>query len=140
MRIPEWRRAGLRFECTGCGDCCRREGIVKVSVAECRRMATHMAMPLDLFMKSYTKKDKTYGLLLKPASSGRMGCVMLDGDGKCTVHEAKPIQCSTYPFWASLLESEESWNEEAQNECEGMNRGNLIPPEEITRRLLQKKR
>ena len=130
-----WRKQGLRFECTGCGDCCKREGILRVSVADCRRMAKHMEIALEEFQSIFTIVDPDYGLLL---INGRDGCVMLRKDNKCAVHDAKPLQCSTYPFWSELLESKEAWDAEGKDECEGINRGPLISPEEITHRLRQR--
>ena len=41
------------------------------------------------------------------------GCVFLSKEGQCGIYEARPIQCSTYPWWPSLLESEEAWEDEA---------------------------
>lgn len=40
------------------------------------------------------------------------GCIFLQSDNTCQIYEARPIQCSTYPFWPSILESREAWNKE----------------------------
>ncbi|MFT6398517.1 MAG: Fe-S-cluster containining protein [Bradymonadia bacterium] len=40
-------------------------------------------------------------------------------DGKCSVHEFKPLQCKTYPFWPEVLHSPRSWKAE-QKYCEGI--------------------
>jgi Fe-S-cluster containining protein len=40
-------------------------------------------------------------------------CIFLGEDGKeCSIYEARPIQCRTYPFWPRLLENPESWEAE----------------------------
>ena len=37
-------------------------------------------------------------------------CVFFDGEQrKCTVYEARPRQCRTWPFWDSNLRSVEAW-------------------------------
>ena len=41
------------------------------------------------------------------------GCVFLDPFGQCSIYEVRPVQCHTYPFWPSLLESKEDWDSEA---------------------------
>jgi Fe-S-cluster containining protein len=38
----------------------------------------------------------------------------------CTVYEDRPLQCRTYPFWPSMLDSEETWDSMS---CSGMGRG-----------------
>jgi hypothetical protein len=33
---------------------------------------------------------------------------------QCRIYQARPIQCSTYPFWPNILESEAAWDEEVR--------------------------
>lgn len=40
-------------------------------------------------------------------------CIFLDPVGKCGIYDVRPVQCSTYPFWPSLLNRKEEWEEEA---------------------------
>jgi Fe-S-cluster containining protein len=42
----------------------------------------------------------------------------------CIAYQARPVQCTTYPFWDSLLTDKDSWNAEAL-ECPGINQGEL---------------
>jgi hypothetical protein len=44
------------------------------------------------------------------------------------------VQCGTYPFWSSILESEESWEEEKAH-CPGVGKGRLYSKREIEERL-----
>lgn len=48
-------------------------------------------------------------------------CVMLEDD-RCTVYEAKPLRCTTFPFWKPVLESPEEWDATAVR-CEGIGQG-----------------
>lgn len=48
----------------------------------------------------------------------------------CTAYEARPVQCSTYPFWSWMLEDQQIWNDCAKD-CPGMNKGKLWTFEEI---------
>jgi Fe-S-cluster containining protein len=59
-------------------------------------------------------------------------------DGGCTVYDARPLQCSTYPFWEDNLRDAESWNR-LEESCPGINKGQLHPREEIDRLLRMRK-
>jgi Fe-S-cluster containining protein len=50
----------------------------------------------------------------------------------CSVYEARPLQCRTYPFWPSLLESRRAWDAMG---CPGMGKGELHSREEIERAM-----
>eukprot|EP00536_Pseudo-nitzschia_multiseries_P007499 jgi/Psemu1/18089/gm1.18089_g len=42
-------------------------------------------------------------------------CVFLDREtNRCGIYEVRPVQCSTYPFWSNMLESERHWNDEVR--------------------------
>ena len=56
-------------------------------------------------------------------------CVLWGTEG-CLAYEARPVQCSTYPFWSWVLESRESWEQEAKS-CKGINCGKLRSLQEI---------
>lgn len=45
-------------------------------------------------------------------------CPLLGSQG-CRVHDIKPLQCATYPFWDDILETAQSWKAEA-HWCEGI--------------------
>lgn len=48
----------------------------------------------------------------------------------CRIYDVRPIQCRTWPFWASNLESCEDW-EKISRTCKGCNRGTLHSLDEI---------
>ena len=45
-------------------------------------------------------------------STAQDHCVFLSEDMTCTIHEVRPAQCSTYPWWPDVLESAEAWEQE----------------------------
>jgi Fe-S-cluster containining protein len=51
-------------------------------------------------------------------------CRFLNASG-CSVHSVKPLQCSAFPFWPELLESEKEWHKTA-SWCPGIGKGELI--------------
>lgn len=127
-----WFQGGLRFECTRCGNCCTgTPGYVWVTDAELEALAAATAMPLAEFTAVYSRPvGRRRSLRERPNGE----CVFWDGDRGCTVYADRPAQCRTWPFWESNVESPEAW-EKMRGGCPGAGRGELIPVEEITRRV-----
>lgn len=50
----------------------------------------------------------------------------------CSCYEARPVQCSTYPFWSWMIKDKTTWDECAED-CPGMKnmQGKLWTYEEI---------
>ena len=61
-------------------------------------------------------------------------CVFYEAGRGCTVYSVRPRQCRTWPFWESNVLTPETW-EHTCKVCPGSGQGELIPVEEITRRL-----
>ncbi len=58
-------------------------------------------------------------------------CVFFDTDERnCTVYNARPRQCKTWPFWDSNLKTPEDW-ERTCEECPGSGKGKLYSLEQI---------
>jgi hypothetical protein len=52
-------------------------------------------------------------------------CVFFDsGKRSCTVYDARPRQCRTWPFWKSNLRSEADWKRTCE-QCPGSGKGKL---------------
>ena len=125
---PWYEPKGLSFRCTACGACCTGEpGYVWVKDADVRRLAKAKGMTAEAFAKLYVRRvgDR---LSLKERANG--DCVMLE-NRKCSVYDAKPTACSTFPFWKDVVASPESWAETAQK-CPGMNHGDVYDGGEIS--------
>lgn len=113
-----WFSDGLRFKCTGCGKCCTGSpGYVYLSLADMERLAAHFKLSESEFAQKYTRLiEGQYALLDRP---GSYDCAFLK-DKQCTVYEARPTQCRTFPWWIHHLRDPEDW-EEASQRCEGIN-------------------
>jgi len=119
----KWYAGGLAFECQRSGHCCSGEpGFVWVTKAEIKAIAKILGRPDDWLGKEHLRRAGfRYSLTEKPNGD----CVFLVRQGgkiSCRIHEAKPTQCQTWPFWSSNLKSPEHWNEAAR-QCPGMNVG-----------------
>ena len=56
-------------------------------------------------------------------------CPFLRSD-RCSIHQVKPRQCRTYPFWPEIVESERSWQKESRV-CPGIGRGPVWPADKV---------
>jgi uncharacterized protein len=127
-----WYRDGLRFTCTRCGHCCTGEpGFVWVNRAELEAIAAHRDEPLEEVTALYTRPSGSRRTLREKANGD---CVFWDREAGCTVYSVRPRQCRTWPFWESNVATPAAW-ERAKRVCPGSGEGELIPAEEITRRL-----
>lgn len=124
-----WYREGLRFTCTECGDCCTGEpGYVWVNKAEIREMADTQGVSVEEFEEANVRWVGVRKSLREHANGD---CVLLDPKTrKCTVYQARPRQCRTWPFWDSNLKSPEAWAE-ACEACPGSGKGKLHTVAEI---------
>lgn len=115
---PPWFDDGLRFKCTGCGKCCTASpGYVFLSKPDIEQLAKHFSKTEEEFMREKVRLvDGQYALLDRPGSGD---CIFLK-DHKCSVYEARPVQCRTFPWWIQNLREPKDW-EDAAKHCEGIN-------------------
>jgi Fe-S-cluster containining protein len=122
---------GLRFSCNRCSTCCRYEsGYVFLTERDVARLLENLRMAYADFVKTYCRwvPDKwgTEQLTLKEKSN--YDCIFWKEC--CSVYEARPLQCKTFPFWHSVMASAKAWNE-AAGYCPGMDKGTLHSMKEI---------
>ena len=119
--MANWYGDGLRFACSRCGRCCTGDpGTVLVSDREISGLAELGEFSESRFRKDYTRTLGDGRVVLREREDGT--CVFYDSRQGCTVYEARPRQCRTYPFWQKNLSSPEAWATEA-DACPGIGRG-----------------
>ena len=119
---------GLHFSCTRCSACCRYEsGFVFLSENDASRLGAVLNMGYKEFTGTYCRwipsENGTERLSLKEKSN--YDCIFWGAEKGCSVYEARPLQCRAFPFWASVLNSEESWQATAAA-CPGIGSGPLF--------------
>ncbi len=105
------------FECRCCGDCCRGEGGIYIQVDEARAPAQLLGLTAEQFIERYT--EPKYGQLsLKTDQDGY--CLLHDREKHfCRIHQAKPPMCSDWPFFSTMLDDKDGF-EEAKAACPGI--------------------
>ena len=133
MSDQSWYKDGLRFRCTGCVNCCTgAPGAVWVTDDEIRRIAEHTGKTIGEVRLFHTRLVVGRTSLTEFANGD---CTFFDGETRrCTIYEARPTQCRTWPFWPGNVETPEAW-EAVKKDCPGAGRGDFVALDEITRRL-----
>jgi Fe-S-cluster containining protein len=120
---------GLSFDCTQCGRCCKTVGDVWFNGEEVLAAAELLGTSSEDFIAKYGQGETVEGWLRlkdKKSLEGDYGCIFLGDDGKtCSIYEARPTQCRTYPWWPRLIASPEAWAAESvapDDEQDGLRR------------------
>ena len=130
MSDKPWYRDGLKFQCTGCGDCCTgAEGYVWVTRAEVEAMAEVLGIEnREDFERHYTRLVGIRRSLIEFANGD---CIFFDNKARtCMVYAARPRQCRTWPFWKSNVRTPGTWAD-VQGSCPGCRTGPVRSLEEI---------
>ena len=133
----------IGFECTRCGACCKAEAddphTATVFPDEVRDLqaATDYdwrdvarPMPYGLTEGEAGPEGETFEWALQTGACG--DCTFYEeseGEGRCTVHEDRPLICETYPFSVALGGTSQPMGEAVDeagmvraHECEGLGR------------------
>ena len=126
---------GLSFECQRCLYCCSAEpGYVFLTQKDIDNAASFLGMDADRFIEVYCRYvDYGSYLMVSLKEKSNYDCIFLSESG-CSIYQARPVQCRTYPFWKSNLESEAAWKNESGS-CPGIGKGCRLSKNEIEERL-----
>lgn len=154
FKIAKMMEEGYRFSCQMCGDCCRgfQDGEVFLYEKDIKRLAPHLGYNgkdgLKEFCLKYLKiisdsfywkepgeergKNYRFKALGFKFTGNDEHCEFLSNDNKCTVHEYRPFQCRSFPFWQMMVSSRKNILEYS-NKCPGLQkeRGKYYGKEEI---------
>ena len=114
-------RDSFAFSCTRCGNCCRGPGSVYFSKQEFGAVVEY----LDL---NRAAEKKLRASLIQHEENGYLvhntpkACRFLDEKNGCSIYPVRPMQCRTFPFWASFFETPEDLDY-LKAECPGVRSG-----------------
>jgi len=117
----------FQFSCHRCGHCCTGgEGYVWLADGEAAAMAAALDMSTEAFRERHVRTvpdPHEPGVMreaLRERSEGEGGrCTLLEGNNHCSVYGARPEHCKTFPYWPSVMESEDGF-ERARATCPGI--------------------
>lgn len=127
------------FQCTGCAKCCRAafgDNTVTLFPGEVRRLMAASGLDwLDVAGPEEEGDEDEYGnrqafewaLRRKPDGD----CIFLEG-GRCTVYEARPFICRTYPFYLDE-------GRVGHGECDGLCSGKAGDSAAMARELIARR-
>lgn len=119
-----WYADGLCFECTQCGNCCGgAPGYVWVTTTEITEIAAFQGQSRADFSARHVRQIGQRQSLLE-RDNGDCEFLARDAHGKalCTIYSVRPLQCRTWPFWSSNLESSRNWAVAGRG-CPGIDKG-----------------
>ena len=120
-----WYDDGLKFSCTSCGKCCKVDGDVWLAPEEVEQIMAHLGYndinkdtAIDSFRKKYVRaevapSDGSQSQSWMSLKRKEGACIFLDQGGQCSIYDVRPVQCSTYPFWPSLMKNKKAWEDES---------------------------
>lgn len=127
----------MRFECQGSGKCCvsrGEHGFVYLTPKDRRSLGKFFETTTREFTEKYCQKDEG-GWSLR---DDQKGCVFLKGK-QCSIYEARPTQCRTWPFWPENMNAK-AWKRDVASFCPGIGKGDVWSGMEIRKQLrLQEK-
>ena len=90
-----------QFNCSGCGECCRWGGSVLLTDDDIKRLAGQLDLSVSIFIDQHTQlAPNRIQLALLDQSDG--SCFFLNARGRCSVYEARPQQCRSFPYaWSA---------------------------------------
>lgn len=103
--------------CATCeGNCCIGEsGYIWINKDECIALAKHLNISLEELGRDYLLKvGYKYSIKERVVSKDNYACVFFDLKKKqCSIYEARPKQCRTFPFWEYFKQNVD----EVKKEC-----------------------
>ncbi len=110
------------FECTHCGACCKKEtSPINLSLGDISRLAEFLKKkPSELIGKEIKMRP-----FVNPQEPGKFDIELglpkpcpFWKDNKCSVYEARPLNCRLFPFWLFATLTEEEIKEQTLPEYE----------------------
>ena len=138
MEKKKFYENGLQFECQRCSACCRHDpGYVFLTKNDLDKLSGHTGLDRRQFLEKYCRTVDLGGFKrISLIEKKNFDCIFWD-EGGCSVYDARPVQCRTYPFWISYLEDEKDWKDLAKS-CPGVGKGGTVSKEEIEKRIAER--
>jgi len=123
---------GLNFSCQRCSDCCRiNPGFVFLSYNDLNNLCIATSLSKEDFIKQYCRIVDIGGFQrVSLTEKKNYDCIFWESGKGCVVYSFRPLQCQSYPFWSTNMDSFETWNSLTES-CPGINNGKLNTKNDI---------
>lgn len=105
------------LKCSMCeGNCCIGEsGYIWINSSEIEKLASHLKLSIEeVKLKYLFKVGYKYSIKEKLVAKDNYACAFFNLEKKqCSIYEARPSQCRTFPFWEYFKNN----IEEVKQEC-----------------------
>ena len=129
-----WEKEPLRFECQpDCFKCCMKPGIIYFDREDIQNAAEYLGISPAELKKTFLTRDD--GKWVLEVTADGTPCSFLTDTG-CGIHDRKPKQCQSYPFWRENMDSKSMWKL-VGGFCPGIDVGPMIEIDTI-KSFLQK--
>ena len=131
LKEDKFWKDGILFQCQGSGKCCTSRGefgYVYLTPDDRQLMAGHLGLSQAEFESQHCERTATVWHLKEIKE--RPDCQFLKDKNRCSVYEARPMQCRTWPFWPEMMNAK-SWSSEVVAFCPGIGKGPTISLAEI---------
>ena len=121
---------GIKFKCQGSSNCCVSRGTygyVYLTKNDLLRFSKYFKISTLLFKKKYCQYSDGYMHLKEVNKNGN--CIFLK-EKKCTIYNARPTQCRTWPFWKENMNAK-NWSNNIKNFCPGIGKGKKYSYDQI---------
>src|SRR5690606_23736329 len=108
-------------------NCCARPGDVFLTQDDLARIADYLGLGEQEFLERYCAPDDGEGLRL--SNPTKSTCHFLEAEG-CRIHDVKPLQCRTFPFWPETVSTRRAWKG-LSGYCPGVGVGQILPVEMV---------
>lgn len=130
-RTPYYETKPLVFECTHCGACCSRPGVVYITEQDMEAIGEFLGLEREALRAQYLVEDLGDWVL---EVAEEKDCPFFVEE-RCVIHPVKPQQCRTYPFWPEIVATEGTWRGESTR-CPGIGVGREYGAAEVRSMLV----
>jgi Fe-S-cluster containining protein len=116
--VSEGRFPRAAFVCRRCGNCCRGRGGIHLGEDGLFSLSLFLGLAVEDLKEVYLKSPAPGLYEVRSREAPGFPCLFLEGGG-CRIHPVKPLACRYWPFYRSLLQSEEAWREAGEC-CPGL--------------------
>ncbi|NOQ29745.1 MAG: YkgJ family cysteine cluster protein [Helicobacteraceae bacterium] len=118
------RQEGYKYSfnpsaCKECaGKCCTGEsGFIYIDAKEIEGIVTFLDIDKSIFLNMFTITNGSRVSLKEKIFEDSYDCIFFDREVMgCSIYEARPIQCRTFPFWGYF----KNQIDELKEECKGV--------------------